>query len=103
MKAKGVNGILHRFVGAAEPKQIRRYGPMSFSSEHGNHFAIKVAPRGFAVEAKEDLIGVPGPLIQIVHAQALVPLKIFHIMGQEGKTGKVGKAFFWRSKRVNHI
>jgi hypothetical protein len=54
------------------------------------------------MEAKEDLIGVPGPLIQIVHAQALVPLKIFHIMGQEGKTGKVGKAFFWRSKRVNH-
>jgi hypothetical protein len=73
--------ILYGFVGSTEPKQVRGYDPMSRTCEHRDHLAIEVAPCGFAMEAKEDLIGVPRPLIQVVKAHPIVPFKVFHVMG----------------------
>jgi len=73
--------ILYGFVGPTEAKQVRGYYSMFRICEHRDHLAIEIAPCGFAMEAKEDLIGVPRPLVQVVKAHPIVSFKVFHVMG----------------------
>jgi hypothetical protein len=81
VKVESICLILYGFVRATEAKQVRGYDPMSRICEERDHLAIEVAPCGFAMEAKEDLIGVPRPIVQVVKAHPIVPFQVFHVIG----------------------
>jgi hypothetical protein len=81
VKVESICLILFGLVGTTEAKQVRGDDPMFRICEHRDHLAIEVAPCGFAMKAKEDLIGVPRPLVQVVKTHPIVPFQVFHVMG----------------------
>ena len=92
MEIERVVRIVCGLVGTAEAEQVRRDGAMAGTGEDRDHPAIQVAPGGLAVQAEEDLLGLPRALIHVMRAQVREAWKVLQVALSERKAGQISKS-----------
>jgi hypothetical protein len=87
-----VGGILHRLVGPTEAEQVGRDHARAGFKEDGDHVPVEKAPGRLTVQAKEDPVGILGPIVDPRHAEPLIPPKTVLVDRGPGKIGYAGEA-----------